>query len=166
MSQFLDPAIRKTRGTRQTPMVRMQEDAGKGSLLKQTTSRTTGEYYAKMNIPNPTSCSCDHQTFQTRDHLIRHCPLYDKSRDRILMPAFPRLQNPRFSLGSLFRRKNHPLLLAWLEDSGAFTKAGIPWDTTPWKPPWSVPSNLSPFAEPFVPRFRPFLGLNGCSYPL
>ena len=62
----------------------------------------TGEYYAKMNIPNPTSCPCDHETFQTRDHLIRYCLLYNKSRDQILMPAFPHLQNPQFSLGSLF----------------------------------------------------------------
>ena len=68
------------------------------------------------------------------------------------MPVFPRLHNPRFSLGSLFKKKNQSLLLAWLDKSGAFTKAGIPWDTTPWKPPWlPEPSTLDPTVEPFIP---------------
>ena len=113
----------------------------------------TGEYYAKMNIPDKShNCPCDGTTFQTRDHLIRDCPLYETARDKILMPVFPRLHNPRFSLGSLFKKKNQSLLLAWLDKSGAFTKAGIPWDTTPWKPPWlPEPSTLDPMVEPFIP---------------
>ena len=60
-----------------------------------------------------------------------------------------------------------PLLLSWLEESGAFTKAGIPWDTTPWKPPWTdTISNLNPLAEPFDPSpFCNFLTGTGCHYP-
>ena len=112
-----------------------------------------GEYYTKMNIPDKShNCPCNGTTFQTRDHLIRDCPLYETGRDKILMLVFPRLHNPRFSLGSLFKKKNQSLLLAWLEKSGAFTKAGIPWDTTPWKPPWlPEPSTLDPTVEPFIP---------------
>ena len=126
-----------------------------------------GEYYAKMNIDKPTSCPCDNSTFQTRDHLLRECPTYENTRDKILLPVFPHLANPRFSLGSLFRRDNHSLLLSWLEESGAFTKAGIPWDTTPWKPPWTdTDSNLNPLAEPFDPSaFCNFLTTTGCHYP-
>ena len=126
-----------------------------------------GEYYAKMNIDKPTSCPCDNSTFQTQDHLIRECPTYENARDKILLPVFPRLANPRFSLGSLFHRDNHSLLISWLEESGAFTKAGIPWDTTPWKPPWTdTDSNLNPLAEPFDPFvFCNFLTTTGCHYP-
>ena len=44
-----------------------------------------GEYYAKMNIDKLTSCPCDNSTFQTQDHLIRECPTYENTRDKILL---------------------------------------------------------------------------------
>ena len=127
-----------------------------------------GEYYVKMNIDKLTSCPYNNTIFQTRDHLIWECPTYKNARDKTLLPVFPRLANLRFSLGSLFCRDNHSLPISWLEESGAFMKAGIPWDTTPWKPPWNDnPSNLNPLVEPFNPfRFCNFLSNPGCCYPL
>ena len=106
-----------------------------------TGHRYTGEYYAKMNIPDKShSCPSDGTTFQTRDRLIRDCPLYETARNKILMPVLPRLHNPRFSLGSLFKRKSHSHLITWLDKSGAFTKVG-----------WNPASN-SEGGEGFVVR--------------
>ena len=109
----------------------------------------TGEYYARMNIPNPICCSCDPSVLSTRDHIIRSRPLYDRAR-LSLERRYPHLQNPRFSLGSLLRRKTDlPEFMIWLRRSGAFTKKGIPWDTTPWQPPWL------PLAPSPVPSISP-----------
>ena len=71
----------------------------------------TGEYYHRFNIPdNPTNCFCSGTPIlQSRDHIIRDCPMYDEGRSALLT-QFPRLQNPRFQLSSLFlfRRDRQP----------------------------------------------------------
>ena len=57
---------------------------------------------------------------------------YDTTGHRpILRKQFPRLDNPRFSLASLFKRDNLPTLLKWMKRSGAFAKKGISWDEKP-----------------------------------
>ena len=94
-----------------------------------------GEYYYRFNIlNNPTNCFCSGTPIlQSRDHIIRDCPMYDEGRSALLT-QFPRLQNPRFQLSSLFRRDRQPHLIWWLKKSGAFTKRGIPWEEIPTDP--------------------------------
>ena len=97
----------------------------------------TGEYYKKMNITeHPFACPCSPDgvpILQTRDHIIRACPYYEKHRP-IIIKQFPRLGNPRFPLASLFKSKAIPWFLVWLKLSGAFTKRGIPFAEFPHNP--------------------------------
>ena len=65
---------------------------------------------------------------QTREHISRSCPLYEACRS-IPRKKFPRLDDPRFSLASLFKPGNPPTLLDFMAYTvGAFTKRGIPWN--------------------------------------
>jgi hypothetical protein len=92
----------------------------------------SGGYYKRINIPNPIHCDCSEiPIVQTVDHIIRFCPKHDKGR-KALMKHYPRLENPRFSLSSLFRRKTLDRFLSWMKKSGAFSRSAVvTWDKVP-----------------------------------
>jgi len=68
-----------------------------------------GEYYHRFNIPdNPTNCFCSGTPIlQSRDHIIRDCPMYDEGRPTLLI-QFPRLQNPPTSFGGSRKAARSP----------------------------------------------------------
>ena len=93
----------------------------KRSLMSQVTQlctnhAPTGEYFKRCvwkykDQPETFfQCGCKNTphnyppVLQTRDHIIRACPLFDKARDR-LRKVFPRIDNPRVSLSKLVRKQ-------------------------------------------------------------
>ncbi|KII90005.1 hypothetical protein PLICRDRAFT_74067, partial [Plicaturopsis crispa FD-325 SS-3] len=88
-----------------------------------------GEYYAKFKLPEPVECPCG-EPYQTREHLIRDCLLYEEHR-HILREASEQISLPEI-LGT---EEGIEALAEWMEKSGAFTKTGEP--RTKWeKPVW------------------------------
>ena len=73
----------------------------------------------------------DSPIVQTRDHILRHCPLHEKGRGA-LRAQFPKLSNPQWSIHQLFQKSITPLLLSWLIASSAFSSAHAP---RRWEPP-------------------------------
>jgi hypothetical protein len=111
----------------------------------------TGGYYKSMKIPNPIYCNCtDLPIVQTRDHIIRACPLHEEHRE-LLREIAPRLDNPRSNLATLFKRDNQPDFVEWLRRSKAFTKAGVPRDRVP--PVIILPTTHPPPPTKHPPRF-------------
>ena len=89
-----------------------------------------GEYFKRFVPSNPTLCTCHEisgapPTLHTRDHILRSCPYFERDRHSLSL-FFPRLSNPRWSFGNLFRRDNLPVLANWLSRTDTFSKAGIP----------------------------------------
>ncbi|PCH43134.1 hypothetical protein WOLCODRAFT_52864, partial [Wolfiporia cocos MD-104 SS10] len=70
-SNALHPSIRKFTGTRNV----------QSRIIHCITSHGHyGEYYSRFVPTEPTSCHCDNRTFQTRDHILRDCPLHTHAR--------------------------------------------------------------------------------------
>jgi ribonuclease HI len=77
-----------------------------------------GEYYLKM-LPNESpACLCGLEV-QTRDHVLRHCPIYEEHR-HILRKASPTLHVPTL----LCTQEGQQAIVKFVEGSGAFTKGG------------------------------------------
>jgi len=88
----------------------------------------TGEYYSRFVPKNPIHCNCDQldtPIVQSRDHILRHCPLHEKGCGA-LRAQFPKLSNPQWSIHRLFQKSITPLLLSWLVASSAFSSAHAP----------------------------------------
>ena len=86
------------------------------------------EHFKRFVPSIPTTCTCHENSgapplLQTRDHILRSCPLYDRTP---LTLHFPRVSDPRWSFGRLFSKDNLPILANWLARSDAFSKAGVP----------------------------------------
>jgi len=110
------------------------------SLMSQLTQMCTnhaptGEYFKKCvwkyRDKDPTFflCPCRHTTdypptLQTRDHIIRACPLFEDARDRLRL-ALPWIDRPRRSIGGLVRRKAIEHTLEYLKE-GPFARKHAP----------------------------------------
>jgi len=80
-----------------------------------------GEYYGRFVPSESTSCpNCD-EIIQTREHIIRECPRYDRYR-HVLQKVSPTVLLPEI-LGT---KEGIRALAKFLEKSGAFTKTGAP----------------------------------------
>jgi len=106
-------------------------------LTQMCTNHTpTGEYFKcavwKYRDRPPTfyHCPCKHKnyppTLQTRDHIIRACPLFEDARDR-LRKAFPRLDRPNASLGRMTKKKVIESTLEYLR-AGPFSRKHAPYE--------------------------------------
>ena len=102
-----------------------------------TNHAPTGEYFKRSvwkyhDRPPPffmCSCKDTHSyppTLQTRDHIIRACPLYDDARDK-LRKVFPRIDNPRVTLAKLVRKQTIGPTLDFLF-SGPFSRKHAPYE--------------------------------------
>ncbi|CAK5263969.1 unnamed protein product [Mycena citricolor] len=81
----------------------------------------TGEFYQRFNIPEDVDCPCG-ETVQTREHILRECPLYDAQRPII------RATSANFGLRDILGTKEGIVALAeFLKESGAFTRNGRVW---------------------------------------
>jgi hypothetical protein len=100
-----------------------------------TNHAPTGEYFKRCvwkYKDKPSSffqCPCRHSsdlppTLQTRDHIIRACPLFEEARER-LRKVFPRIDRPRFSLGKMVRKKAIEHTIAYLK-AGPFSRKHAP----------------------------------------
>ena len=112
----------------------------KRSLMSQLTQMCTnhaptGEYFKTcvwkyQGKPDsffhcPCKNSSDHPpTLQTRDHIIRACPLFQDARER-LERVFPRIGNPRVSLGKMVRKQTIQHTLEYLK-AGPFSRKHAP----------------------------------------
>ena len=113
----------------------------KRSLMSQLTQMCTnhaptGEYFKRCvwkYQDKPTSfyqCPCKHPphnhppTFQTRDHIIRACPIFEDARER-LRRVLPGLDKPRFSLGRMVKKKTIIHTLEYLK-AGPFSRKHAP----------------------------------------
>jgi len=65
-------------------------------------------------------------TLQTRDHIIRACPLFNDARDKLRI-VFPRLDNPRVSLGKMVRKQTIEHTLLFLK-TGPFSRKHAPYE--------------------------------------
>jgi len=113
----------------------------KRSLMSQVTQlctnhAPTGEYFKRCvwkykNEPEAFfQCKCKNAphnyppVLQTRDHIIRACPLFDKAWDR-LRKVFPRIDNPHVSLSKLVRKQTIEHTLEFLK-TGPFSRRHAP----------------------------------------
>ena len=113
----------------------------KRSLMSQLTQMCTnhaptGEYFKRCvwkyrNKPAEFfQCSCKLPPFneppavQTRDHIIRSCPLFEDARDR-LMVRIPRIGYRGCSLGKMVRKKTIEATLKFLME-GPFSRRHAP----------------------------------------
>ena len=101
-----------------------------------TNHAPTGEYF-KHTVwtyqDKPSSfylCPYRHKnhppSFQTRDHIIRVCPLFDDTRDR-LRKVFPRINRPSASLGRMTKKKVIESTLDFLR-AGPFSRKHAPYE--------------------------------------
>jgi len=104
-----------------------------------TNHAPTGEYF-KSSVwkyqnkpPSFFFCPChkskDHNyppVLQTRDHIIRACPLFEDAREKLAV-AFPGIRMPRRSLGRLIKKKCVEDTLEFLK-SGAFSRHHAPYE--------------------------------------
>ncbi|KAJ6537273.1 hypothetical protein DFH09DRAFT_930974 [Mycena vulgaris] len=81
---------------------------------------TRGQYYAKFVPSENVDCPCG-EVFQTREHLLRECPLYEDQR-HILEKASRDISLPEI-LGT---KEGIDALAEFLDKSGVFTKTGEP----------------------------------------
>jgi len=100
-----------------------------------TNHAPTGEYFKRCvwkYQDKPTSffhCPCKYThnippTLQTREHIIRACPLFEDARER-LQRVFPGLRKPRVSLGKMVRKKTIEHTLEYLK-AGPFSRKHAP----------------------------------------
>jgi ribonuclease HI len=93
-----------------------------GRLLQCRTGHSyTGEFRQSLLplSPDPTSCPCDIDLLETRTHIIRDCPRYNRHR-RILVNASHSLYLPTL-LGS---KEGISALAEFIIKSGAFSRTG------------------------------------------
>jgi len=104
-----------------------------------TNHAPTGEYF-KSSVwkyqnkpPSFFFCPChkskDHNyppVLQTRDHIIRACPLFEDAREKLAV-AFPGIRIPQRSLGRLIKKKHVEHTLDFLK-SGAFSRRHAPYE--------------------------------------
>ena len=69
-------------------------------------------------------------TLQTRDHIIRACPLFEEARDK-LRNVFPRIDNPRVSLSKMVRKQTINHTLEFLK-AGPFSRGRAPDTRSPF----------------------------------
>jgi len=81
----------------------------------------TGEFQQSFLplSPDPTTCPCDNESPETRNHIIRDCPRYNQHR-KILKKASKHIALPVI-LGSV---KGIKALAEFIHKSGAFSRAG------------------------------------------
>ena len=80
----------------------------------------TGEFYKRFVPSENTDCACGERN-QTREHILRTCPLYEAHRNLL------RQASRDIALPEILGTKTGILALAkFLENSGAFTKTGHP----------------------------------------
>ena len=100
-----------------------------------TNHAPTGEYfkYAVFKYQDQPreffQCSCKDShdyppTLQTRDHIIRACPIFEDARDK-LRKVFPRIDNPRVTLAKLVRKQTIEHTLEFLK-TGPFSRRYTP----------------------------------------
>jgi len=63
---------------------------------------------------------------QTREHIIRACPLFEDAREKLAL-AFPGIRMPQRSLGRLIKKKHVEHTLDFLK-SGAFSRRHAPYE--------------------------------------
>ena len=97
----------------------------------------TGEYFKRCvwkYKDKPSSfflCPCRHTTdypptLQTRDHIIRACPLFEEAREKLALSVHW-IHRPRRSLGGLIRPKAIEHTLEYLK-SGPFSRKHAPYE--------------------------------------
>ena len=99
-----------------------------------TNHAPTGEYFKRCvwkyrdKPPEFFQCPCRHTghppTLQTRDHIIRACPLFEEARDKLRIQV-PWIDRPRRSIGGLVRRKTIEHTLEYLK-AGPFSRKHAP----------------------------------------
>ncbi|KAJ6622184.1 hypothetical protein B0H10DRAFT_1788400, partial [Mycena sp. CBHHK59/15] len=80
----------------------------------------TGEHYSKFVPSEDVDCPCG-EASQTREHLLRECPLYEDQR--YILENLSRDVSPPEILGT---KKGIEALAEFLDKSGVFTKTGKP----------------------------------------
>ena len=102
-------------------------------LFSRLTQFVTGHSYIGSYFNNrikefDMSCPCslpDSPIFQTRDHVLRDCPLFDFPRIP-LEKKYPMISNHSWSVGHLLKDDAIPLLLEFFKKSGAFARIFAP----------------------------------------
>ena len=99
----------------------------------------TGEYYARMRIPEAPWCLCSTSSgtpiFQSRSHILCECQRYSVHR-HILETACPDLHDPDWQVDKLGEPESAlPALIQFLQITGAFTKLGMPFHLNLILPP-------------------------------
>jgi len=79
-----------------------------------------GEFYAQIVPDENVDCPCG-ERFQTREHILRECPRYERHRD-ILRKVSRDVSLPEI----LSTKKGIKALSDFLINTGAFTKTGAP----------------------------------------
>ena len=95
-----------------------------GRVIQCRTGHTyTGEFRQSFIplSPEPSTCPCDNETTETRNHILRECPRYEQHRD-ILKKASRHLALPVL-LGT---HKGIAALAKFIQKSGAFSRTGEP----------------------------------------
>jgi len=104
-----------------------------------TNHAPTGEYFKRHvwkyqnKPPSFFFCPChkskEHNyppVLQTREHIIRACPLFEDAREKLAL-AFPGIRMPQRSLGRLIKKKHVEHTLDFLK-SGAFSRRHAPYE--------------------------------------
>lgn len=116
----------------------------------------TGEYYHRMKLPDTSPwCPCSSfpgaRIFQTRLHILAHCPLYSQFRP-VLDQA---ILDDNFSVYELGFPDFAPSLLRFMHLSGAFTKLGVPFHLDLILPPEVRDRMRLPHYLPLTPQYQP-----------
>ena len=105
-----------------------------------------GKRASRCTLRCSTVCPCSSSNpdipnvYQTRDHILRYCPLFEKDQDQYLRPTFLRINNPKWPIYDLFHKDKIQHLLSFLQHSHAFTKAFAPRIPDPPPPNFRDPS--------------------------
>ena len=90
----------------------------------------TAEYFERFHIPNKRICLCandspEGQSYppvtQTREHIIKGCPLYEDARN-VLRISAPRIDDPRWHSSNLLREEFIEHFIIFLTESWAMSK--------------------------------------------
>ena len=116
----------------------------------------TGEYYHRMRLPDASPwCPCSSfpgaRTFQTRLHILAHCPLYAQFR-QVLDQA---ILEDDFSVYELGFPDFAQSILRFMHLSGAFTKLGVPFHLNLILPPDVRDRMRLPHYLPLSPQYQP-----------
>ncbi|KAK0213266.1 hypothetical protein DFS33DRAFT_110242 [Desarmillaria ectypa] len=79
-----------------------------------------GEFYAQFVPSEDVDCPCS-ELFQTREHIIRECPLYDAERETLR-----KVSRSIYLLDILGTKDGITVLGEFIEKSGTFTRSGEP----------------------------------------